>query len=172
VIYLSEEKYSRFRVVIIIFLSVVIAAGVLIIWARYEPGEAVEIYRIPDEVFAGKIYIGGAVNLPGYYPYQYEDTIDSLIKAAGGFAGNTDQEEITLSISDTKIEQQPQKVNINRAEVWLLQALPGIGEILAQRIVNYREQNGPFSNILQLMEVEGIGTAAFEKIEKLITVTD
>jgi competence protein ComEA len=172
VIYLSEVKYSRFRVVIIIFLSVVIAAGVLVVWARYEPGEAVEISRTPDEVFEGSIYIGGAVNLPGYYPYQYEDTIDFLIKAAGGFTGNTAPEEITLSISDTKIEQQPQKVNINRAEVWLLQALPGIGEILAQRIVVYREQNGPFSNILQLMEVEGIGTAAFEKIEKLITVTD
>jgi competence protein ComEA len=172
VIYLSEVKYSRFRVIIILFLSVVITAGVLIVWARYEPGKAVEIYRTPDEVFEGSIYIGGAVNLPGYYPYQYEDTIDSLIKAAGGFTGNTAPEEITLSISATEDKQQPQKVNVNRAEVWLLQALPGIGEILAQRIIDYREQNGPFNNILQLMEVEGVGITVFEKIEKLITVTD
>jgi competence protein ComEA len=169
---LSDVKYERFRIFIIIFLLLIIFAGALIAWARYEPGEIIEIYRVPDETFQGMIYIGGAVSLPGFYPYRYEDTIDSLIKAAGGFTGEADLNEITISIRDIENEQQPQKININRAEVWLLQALPGIGEILAQKIVDYREQNGPFSNITQLMEVEGIGAAVFNKISFLISVTD
>jgi competence protein ComEA len=169
---LSEVKSSKYRLAVIVFLSVVIAAGVLFIWARYEPGEAVVIYRTPSEIYEGKIYIGGTVNLPGYYPYRYGDTLDSLLRSAGGVTGNTAPGELTLSVSNTHNEQQAQKVNINRAEVWLLQALPGIGEILAQKIVDYRELNGPFINILQLKDVEGIGEVAFSKIENYVTVSD
>jgi len=68
--------------------------------------------------------------------------------------------------------QEPQKIDINRAEVWLLKALPGIGETLAQRIVDYRHQNGPFHNIRQLLQVAGIGTTTYEQIKHLITVAD
>ena len=63
-------------------------------------------------------------------------------------------------------------ININRAETWLLEALTGIGPTLAQRIVDYREQNGPFRNTSELTEVEGIGTAIYERIKHRITVAD
>ena len=58
-----------------------------------------------------------------------------------------------------------QKVDINRAPAWLLEALPGIGEVRAQDIINYREQNGPFRTIYELLEVKGIGPATFEQVE-------
>ncbi len=69
-------------------------------------------------------------------------------------------------------EQSPQKIDINRAEPWLLEALPGIGETLAQRIVDYRDDNGSFKRIEDLLKVSGIGEGTFENIKDFITVSD
>jgi comEA protein len=68
--------------------------------------------------------------------------------------------------------EQPQKIDINRAEAWLLEALPGIGESKAQAIIAYRQQNGRFKHIIEVTEVEGIGPAIYEEIKELITVGD
>ena len=48
--------------------------------------------------------------------------------------------------------------------------LPGVGETMAQRIIDYREQNGPFQTIEELMNVQGIGQTRFDKLKALITV--
>jgi len=69
-------------------------------------------------------------------------------------------------------EQQPQRIDINRAEVWLLKALPDIGEVKAQAIIDYRQQNGPFRSTNEITRVAGIGTATYERIKHLITVAD
>ena len=55
---------------------------------------------------------------------------------------------------------------------WVLEALPGIGEVLTQRIVDYRSENGPFKRIEDLLKVSGIGEATFENIKDYITVSD
>jgi competence protein ComEA len=62
------------------------------------------------------------------------------------------------------------KVNINTASVVELDALPGIGPGYAQRIVDYREQHGPFRTIEDLQKVPGIGPATFARIRDRITV--
>jgi len=69
-------------------------------------------------------------------------------------------------------EEAPQKIDINRAEAWLLEALPGIGESKAQAIIAYRQQNGGFGHITEITRVEGIGPAIYEDIKDLITVGD
>jgi competence protein ComEA len=61
-------------------------------------------------------------------------------------------------------------VNINTAEAWLLEALPGIGEVLARRIIDYRDENGPFLRIEDLKMVEGIGASTFDRLKDKITV--
>ena len=66
----------------------------------------------------------------------------------------------------------PQKVDINRAETWLLAALPGIGEARAQAIIDYRQRYGPFRDINELLKVPGIGDTIFEGIKRLITVKE
>ena len=55
---------------------------------------------------------------------------------------------------------------------WVLEALPGIGEVLAQGIVDYRSENGPFKRIEDLLKVSGIGSGTFERIKDYITVSD
>lgn len=60
-------------------------------------------------------------------------------------------------------------ININTANVSQLTTLPGIGPVLAQRIIDYREANGPFRSIAQLTLVEGIGESRLEALLGLIT---
>ena len=71
------------------------------------------------------------------------------------------------TISKNKEESS---LNINKATKEELQNLPGIGQELASRIVDYREQNGKFSNIEDIKNVSGIGESKFEKIKDLITI--
>ena len=67
-------------------------------------------------------------------------------------------------------EAEAGKININLADAETLDTLPGIGEQLAQRIVEYRSYNGPFSKIEDLMLVSGIGEAKFRELRTQITV--
>jgi competence protein ComEA len=63
-------------------------------------------------------------------------------------------------------------VRLNTATEDELTALPGIGEALAHRIVEYREENGPFDTIEEIMEVSGIGEGKFAEIRERITVEE
>ena len=64
----------------------------------------------------------------------------------------------------------PGKLNINFATAEELAMLPGLGDTSAQRIVEYRELNGPYLTIEDLLNVKGIGQTRFESISKYITV--
>lgn len=68
------------------------------------------------------------------------------------------------------VESGIELVNINTASLDELNSLPGIGPTIAQRIIDYREVNGLFSTIEDLMNVSGIGPSTFEELKDLITV--
>ena len=150
----------------------VTVGGGLVAWSRCRPGPPLEISLPADEEIQGNILIGGAVNNPGYYPFTGSDSIEALIRAAGGTSTNTDLTGLRLYIPEEEAEQGPQKIDINRADAWLLEALPGIGEIRAQAIVDYRRKNGPFRSIDEVTKVEGIGATTYERMKPLITVAD
>jgi competence protein ComEA len=63
-----------------------------------------------------------------------------------------------------------ERVNLNSATVAELETLPGIGPALAERIVAYREQHGPFRTVKDVQKVPGIGPAKFEGLADLVTV--
>ncbi len=143
-----------------------LALGLLIASGCSSGGTEIVIFEPTTSLPASTIYIGGEVNNPGYYPLREDDTIPDLIGAAGGVANQAS--EIKLII--TSETDKPQKININTAELWLLEALPGIGEAKARAIISYREANGRFKSTTELLYVEGIGTSIYEKIKDLVSV--
>ncbi len=166
------DKPNRFWTLVIIFLAAVIVIGGIVIWSRYSPEQPVEISIAPSKEWQGNVYIGGDVTNPGFYPVAAGDTIETLIQTVGGTTGSANLSGLEFHISGTGGQQSTQKVDLNHAEVWLLEALPGIGETLAQRIVDYRRQNGPFRNTNELLKVAGIGATTYQQIKDLITVAD
>lgn len=64
------------------------------------------------------------------------------------------------------------KININTASVEQLQALPGVGEKLAARIVEYRQRSGGFKSAQELVNVRGLGEKSFQKIQGYLSVGD
>jgi competence protein ComEA len=169
---MKAGKYITGWTLVAAVLAAIIIAGGIYIALKYPREKAVEISLPPDRPMAGMVYIGGEVNNPGNYPLYIGDSVDDLVQAAGGFTGDADLGHLELLVGAEAPLEAPQKVNINTADAWLLSALPGIGEVRAQAIVDYRRQKGPFSDIRELLKVEGLGDTTFENIRELITVGD
>ncbi len=78
---------------------------------------------------------------------------------------------LMLFVAPLQVVADPQKqVDLNQADLTELQTLPGIGSTTAKRIVEYREENGRFERIEEIMNVWGIGEKKFERFKDLITV--
>ena len=169
---LARGKFDKFWTSLIIILVAIIAIGCIVVWSKYRGSQPIEIVIPPSQEPQGEIYIGGAANNPGFYTLRDGDSIEALIQAAGGTTDIADLSRIELYIPQSGEVPQSHKIDLNRAEAWLLQALPGIGEVRAQAIIDYRQQNGRFRSIEELTEVEGIGSATYERIKHLITVAD
>ena len=87
------------------------------------------------------------------------------------------QERIPGAVIETEVEVPREEiapdfppVDLNTATAEELDTLPGIGESLARRIIAYREANGPFGSIEEIMEVSGIGEAKFAELKDRVTV--
>ena len=85
---------------------------------------------------------------------------------------NSESSNYIISSNNTKTNENSngQKVNINNADESELDELPGVGPSTAQKIIQYRKENGEFKSIDELKNVSGIGEAKFQKIKDLICV--
>jgi len=155
---------------IAVLLIVVIIAGIVVIGLKCRGGQMVEVTLTPEREIAGTMYVGGAVNNPGYYPIFAGDTLENIITAAGGLREGANIGDVELSIGAAIEEETAQKIDINHAEAWLLEALPCIGKTTAQAIVDYRNQHGFFHDIYELLNVPGISESILDKTKDLITV--
>ena len=126
--------------------------------------------------------IKGEVKHPGIYTMPKDTRVSDLIQIAGGFTVDAESENLNQAakLSDGMVVVVPKasdnnegtssKININTASVSELSTLPGIGESIAERIINYRATNGYFKSIEEIKNVSGIGDALFSKIKDLITI--
>jgi competence protein ComEA len=169
---------ERYRVFIIVLLIAVILSGVAVFLYRQTSlphSEEIAILPPSPQIY---IYIEGEVANPGAYTLLTGDYVADAVDAAGGFTLDADRSSANLAatlrdgeqIHIYKLGDIPQKININTAEAWLLESLPGIGEMLAQRIINYRTTNGYFQQNEDLQKVDGIGPAVFDKVKDKIAV--
>jgi competence protein ComEA len=137
------------------------------------------------------VHVDGAVRQPGDYTLPPGSLLDDAVRAAGGLADDADLEQLNLALDlyDGQHLHVPRpgevlptptphglsadgRIDINRADAALLQTLPKVGPTTAQRIIEYRETQGPFETIEQIQEVKGIGPATFEGIKDLIVVDE
>ena len=145
------------------------------------------------------VYVIGAVNRPGVYEVREDSRIFEVIERAGGFREDAAAESLNLasrvkdgSVYEVLSREEYEKarkpggaassetavsggeegglININTASVTELTGINGIGESRAQAIVTYREENGGFSCIEDIMKVSGIKDGLFKKIKDQITV--
>lgn len=167
------SRVDRVYVFITVFLLIAAIAGGIMLGLQRSGNQPVEIVLSQTEPpeQSGQLYVGGAVANPGIYPWQKGDSLQTVLLDAG-IESDADLGHIEIHIPREGEKESPQKIDINLAESWLLEALPGIGEVLAQRIVDYRSENGPFRTVEDLLKVNGIGSATLEQIRDFITVSD
>ena len=169
---MTAVKLNRFWVLVTVLLVAIIIISGAVAWSKHSRPQTIEISIPPNQEWQGEVYIGGAVSTPGFYRLKSGDSLETLIQAAGGVTAGADLSRLRIYVPGGGEEEQPQKVDLNRAEAWLLEALPGIGEGKAQAIIDYRQRVSLFRNIAELAEVEGIGPVTYERIKHLITVAD
>lgn len=133
------------------------------------------------------VEIAGAVVSPGIYEVPVQSRVIDGIEAAGGIVQNAnlssinqvaflmDGQKVTIPFEQaTEIEASQSIVtgllNINTATVEQLVELPEIGEVKAQAIVDYRNQNGPFTSVDGLLAVDGVTESVLDVLRPLITV--
>ena len=167
------SRADRVYIFITVFLLIAAIIGGIMLGLQGSRTQPVEIVlsRIEPPTQSGEIYIGGAVANPGIYSLREGDALQTLLSDAG-VEPDADLSHIEIYIPQAGQTASLQKIDINRAESWLLDALPGIGETRAQAIVDYRNENGPFKRIEDLLKVSGIGEGTFDEIKDYITVSD
>ena len=178
------------KIALSIIASVVLALSVLIVLrGNTQINAAPEI--IPVTIAEPEIFVDvtGAVNNPGVYTLTGRSRVIDAIKAAGDSAPGADLSTINLArvlndgeqiyVDSTVVNSSGQRVskkvssgpiNINRATLRQLDALDGIGPVIAGRIIEYRKKNGSFLTIDDLQKVSGIGAAKFAQIKSKVRI--
>ena len=183
---------ERNRSVALAFLTSVIVVGLVILVLQHRGGPQPLEIRFDDPALDGaaiEVYVSGAVQKPGVYPLREGDRIEDALAAAGGPTQDADTDSLNLALrlrdqdqiavprrgevagaATTSTPGPVQKININTATAQELDALPGIGEVYSQRIVESRQNAGLFQRPEELVERKVLPAATYEKIKDLITI--
>ena len=141
----------------------------------YNEGGEIENDNVFLETIKMEVSFSGAVNSTNKVEISYVSYLTKAIELIGGLKVDAD----TICIDNNFVILQnhqfyipyginEEKVSINKADEEELMTLTSIGGITAKRIIEYRELNGSFNYLEQIMEVNGIGTITFEKIKDYI----
>lgn len=163
--------------------------GILVIWWVWHEGTA---QLTPSEpiVAAGMtepqeqplyVYISGAVAKPGLYRFEKAVRVGEALESAGQMLAYAERQAVNLAepITDGQhihipydLQGTPASagsddglISLNEADEAKLATLPGIGPSMAQRIIEHRQENGPFTDISDLQKVKGIGPAKYKQLQ-------
>ena len=177
--------------VVLFALTVTVAIG--IVRGATAPVESVTIEEgvstdatAPASVF---VHVSGSVVAPGLYVLDEGARVVDAVAAAGGFAPGADESAVNLArpLSDGEQLLVPAigavadagtapaaagdgRVNLNLADAAELDTLPRIGPAMAERIIQWRDANGRFTSVEDLLAVPGIGDKMLETLRDLVTV--
>lgn len=194
---LGLSHLNRWVLVIVALLVAAVGLSVtLLSWPDSEP--AATAPAVPVEASAAEpktiiVSVAGAVTEPGIVELPAGARVADAIEAAGGLTEGADPGFLNLArvVADGDLVAVPDAnatgaaapvgddtggantgglVNINVAGAAELDALNGIGPVLAGRIIEYREANGSFQSLDELSEVSGIGTALLEQLRDQVTL--
>ncbi len=194
----KEQLYIILGIIAVILLGCVVGVYNQNSAAKRSSPESSPVAVLPEtkakiEPIGCYIHISGAVIREGVYKLNRGDRLIDLIKLSGA-ATNADLDSVNLAevLTDGQKVIIPKKtlkiatdnristangsnkgskiVNINTADEKGMDSLPGIGPVMAKRIVDYRSENGRFSNIEELKEVPGISEKKFGNLKNSICV--
>lgn len=147
-----------------------------------EPQEEAETVAADGDIF---VYVCGAVEREGVYKLPAGSRIYEAVEMAGGFredaaTAEVNQAEVlqdearvyvpTIAETISAEADDDGKVNLNKATKEELMSLPGVGTSRAESIIQYRNENGGFKSIEEIMQISGIKEGLFEKIKDLIKI--
>jgi competence protein ComEA len=182
-------SHNQKRALGLIAAIVLLLSVFIVIRGNTQSSAAPEI--IPITIAEPEIFVDvtGAVNKPGVYTLTGKSRVIDAIKAAGDSAPGADLSTINLArvlndgeqiyVDSLVMNSSGQRVskktpsgpiNINRATARQLDALDGIGPVIAARIVEYRKINGSFLSVDDLQKVSGIGAAKFAQIKSKVRI--
>lgn len=147
------------------------------------------------------VYVTGEVAHPGVYRFPLGARAEDAVERAGGLRAEADPAGVNLAerLSDgeeiavpragdatprparkrrarkrfkAKTQAPAQAVDLNQADAQTLAALPGIGTVLAERIVEYRRLNGPFASVDELADVAGMTQHRVDAVASYVTLND
>lgn len=182
------DALERYRWAVVVLLAVPLAVGIgVLIGQRTDDPDPLVIE--PGTLTPGElqVYVTGAVNNPGVYPLSDGSRWIDALAAAGGATAEADLTRVNLAkraadedeivvprVGDPAVlgaSQAPESlVNINTAGVDALQALPGIGEVRAQEIIQSRTTEGAFAAVEDLVTRKLVSQSVFDQIAAMITV--
>jgi competence protein ComEA len=184
----KENRSNLFHLVLAVLFGFGIG-GLILILNKRPKLEPIQILPTTTPVLMA-VHVSGEVLKPGMIFVARETRIGQVIEEAGGFTVDADQNSLNLaayvydgqrihvsSLTDVSLQPTTDQgettsypININHCSFDDLISLPGIGEAKAAAIIKYRETNGGFDTIEDILNVSGIGPAIFADIKELITV--
>jgi competence protein ComEA len=194
---LDRRRLGFGAAIVIVIVALAVTVGIGILRGQSAPVENVLIDGVAESPTAAAadvyVHVSGAVIEPGLFVLDQGARVVDAIAAAGGFSRDAAESSVNLArvLSDGEQLEVPTKgevktdahadapadaasgtgrVNLNTADLVALDTLPRIGPAMAERILQWRETNGRFTSVEDLLAVPGIGEKMLETLRDLVTV--
>lgn len=160
------------------------------IWWLTRPAEITQIESLNQSVDQSSdplsnngqvvVHVVGDVVSPGIVTLNAGSRVIDAINAAGGFTTDAKQDTLNLAahiedgqliqVGTTSVSALDNRIDLNTATAEQLDSLPGIGPVMANRILEWRQAHQRFSSVDELQEVEGIGSKLFNRLKSAVRV--